>query len=94
MPRTGTASMKRALEQLGIGPCFHLAEPATQFKRIQLSAEVMNTSNDSIRKERLSTFFQGFEAALEQPASGCLLDMLDLYPNAKVSTFSPISRHG
>jgi Sulfotransferase domain len=26
LPRTGTASLKTALEQLGFGPCYHMSE--------------------------------------------------------------------
>ncbi|KAH9894497.1 hypothetical protein F4778DRAFT_783927 [Xylariomycetidae sp. FL2044] len=84
LPRTGTASLKLALEQLGIGPCHHLADPPNQYGRLRLAAEIMNTHDTRLRREKLARLFEGCEALLEQPVSTFLPDLLEMYPDAKV----------
>jgi hypothetical protein len=84
LPRTGTASIKQALEHLGYGPCFHLVEPPTQFGLIKRSADILNTKDKNARQEKIAKIFDGVQAALEQPASSCLPDILEMYPDVKV----------
>ncbi|KAF7715293.1 Uncharacterized protein PECH_007295 [Penicillium ucsense] len=84
LPRTGTISMKKALEELGYGPCFHLAEPLCQFDNLRQSAAIMNTKDTTLRRIKLAKLLQGCEVTLEVPGSACLPDLLEMYPDAKV----------
>ncbi|KAL5360641.1 hypothetical protein BJX96DRAFT_175494 [Aspergillus floccosus] len=84
LPRTGTISMKRALEELGYGPCFHLAEPLCQFDNLRQSAAVVHTKDTALRRRKLAKLLQGCEVTLEVPGSACLPDLLAMYPDAKV----------
>ncbi|KAB5566689.1 hypothetical protein GE09DRAFT_1218946 [Coniochaeta sp. 2T2.1] len=84
LPRTSTASLKEALETLGIGPCHHLGDPPNQYGRLRLTADLMTTSYAPERRMRLAELFEGCEAILEQPVSTCLPDLLEMYPDAKV----------
>jgi hypothetical protein len=84
LPRTGTASLKLALEHLGIGPCHHLADPPNQYDRLRLTADLLNTRDTQIRRQKLAELFDGCEAILEQPVCACLPDLLRMYPEAKV----------
>ncbi|KAL4888821.1 hypothetical protein BDV59DRAFT_196184 [Aspergillus ambiguus] len=84
LPRTGTISMKRALEELGYGPCFHLAEPLCQFDNLRESAAIVHTKDTILRRRRLAKLLHGSEVTLEVPGSACLPDLLEMYPDAKV----------
>lgn len=84
LPRTGTMSMKKALEELGYKNCFHLAEPLCQFTNLHLSARIVNTKNTALRRQNLARLLQGHEVTLEVPGSACLPDLLEMYPDAKV----------
>ncbi|KAL4812447.1 hypothetical protein BDW67DRAFT_178682 [Aspergillus spinulosporus] len=84
LPRTGTISMKRALEELGYGPCFHLAEPLCQFDNLSKSSAIVHTKDTALRRRKLANLLQGCEVTLEVPGSACLPDLLEMYPDAKV----------
>ncbi|KAJ5504770.1 hypothetical protein N7463_007644 [Penicillium fimorum] len=84
LPRTGTMSMKQALEELGYGPCFHLAEPLCQFDNLRQSAAIVHTKDTALRRRKLAKLFQDCEVTLEVPGSACLPDLLEMYPDAKV----------
>lgn len=76
--------MKRALEELGYGPCFHLAEPLCQFDNLRQSAAIVHTKDTALRRRKLAKLLQGSEVTLEVPGSACLPDLLEMYPDAKV----------
>lgn len=76
--------MKRALEELGYGPCFHLAEPLCQFDNLRQSAAIVHTKDTALRRRKLAKLLQGCEVTLEVPGSACLPDLLEMYPDAKV----------
>lgn len=76
--------MKKALEELGYGPCFHLAEPLCQFENLRQSADIMKTTDTALRRRKLARLLQGCEVTLEVPGSACLPDLLEMYPDAKV----------
>ncbi|KAK8007897.1 hypothetical protein PG989_001887 [Apiospora arundinis] len=84
LPRTGTMSMKAALEQLGYGPCHHLLEPACQITRLRKSAAILNMPGGAKRQQALEQLLDGYEVFLDVPGSACVDDLLALYPEAKV----------
>ncbi|CAM3315421.1 sulfotransferase family protein [Kibdelosporangium persicum] len=77
--RTGTASLKRALETLGFEPCHHMSEVLKQ-PRTTIAWTAALDGDPSVLPDLLS----GYRATLDFP--GCLLwrELMDLYPSAKV----------
>ncbi len=77
--RTGTTSMKAALEQLGFGRCYHMQEV---FKRPS-HARTWGQWRPGTRPN-LDRLFTGFGAAVDFPASLVYDQLLDRFPDAKV----------
>ncbi|MCE7003784.1 sulfotransferase family protein [Kibdelosporangium philippinense] len=77
--RTGTASLKRAVELLGFDPCHHMSEVLKQPSTTVQWTTALN-GDPSVLPELL----RDYRATLDFP--GCLLwrEMMDLYPSAKV----------
>lgn len=77
--RTGTASLKVALEMLGFGPCHHMLEvigrPAVMERWIGV-AERGDRDWDAI--------FAGYDSALDFPAVAYWRELVAHYPRAKV----------
>ncbi|MBD5781580.1 hypothetical protein IEN85_18910 [Pelagicoccus sp. NFK12] len=76
--RTGTYSLKLALEQLGFGPCYHMEEVAknmvTHLPRWQAAL-----AGDP----DWQTLYQGYGSAVDWPTSGFYRELYAAYPNAK-----------
>ncbi|MBB4933386.1 hypothetical protein F4561_004206 [Lipingzhangella halophila] len=82
-PRTGTSSLKVALEQLGFGPCHHMFEvmgnPEPQSERW---IPVLSAAN---RAEVDWDFaLQGYNASVDWPSSFFWRELAAAYPEAKV----------
>lgn len=75
--RTGTASLKAALEQLLDAPCYHMFEV---FKH----SHFQHWINASAGKPDWDTVFSGYKATVDFPASVFYEELLVKYPNAKV----------
>ncbi|KAF7557882.1 hypothetical protein G7Z17_g256 [Cylindrodendrum hubeiense] len=84
LPRTSTTSLKKGLELLGVGPCFHLGDPPAPISRVKESARVLAIQDRNERLKALKKLYDGFEAVFEPPASALVDDMLTIYPDAKV----------
>jgi len=85
--RTGTASLKLALEQLGFDPCYHM------FEVIQNPAFIEGWRRAAAREPDWDAIFEGYQAAVDFPAASFWRELADYYPDAKVilSTRSPES---
>lgn len=84
--RTGTMSLKVALDTLGVGPCHHMVEvlkhgQLNKWIEIEHSAQSQK-EKDAILKSCLSG--SGFRSACDFPSSSYFEDLLRLYPKAKV----------
>lgn len=77
--RTGTMSLKLALEQLGFDKCYHMAE-------VFQHPEHLPTWESAMRGERVdwAPIFEGYRAAVDWPACEYWRDYYHLYPEAKV----------
>nr|WP_042180445.1 sulfotransferase family protein [Kibdelosporangium sp. MJ126-NF4]CEL14392.1 hypothetical protein [Kibdelosporangium sp. MJ126-NF4]CTQ88757.1 hypothetical protein [Kibdelosporangium sp. MJ126-NF4] len=77
--RTGTASLKRALELLGFDPCHHMSEVLRQPRTTVEWTTALN-GDPSVLPDLLGDY----RATLDFPS--CLLwrELLELYPTAKV----------
>ena len=77
--RTGTLSLKLALEQLGLGPCYHMMEVfrlpgASQYWTRAAEGEAMDWDE----------VFTGFNSTVDWPACDFYRELMARYPDAKV----------
>ena len=77
--RTGTLSLKAALEELGFGNCYHMVEV---LKNLQ-DALVWDSAakGESVDWDAL---FQGYQATVDWPACNFYEELMKQYPDAKV----------
>lgn len=77
--RTATFSMKFALEHLGLGPCYHMAEVFAGARRnIPLWLDVISGKPD------WESVFAGYQSTTDYPACTYWNELADYYPDAKV----------
>ncbi|KAL8671385.1 MAG: hypothetical protein Q9168_004117 [Polycauliona sp. 1 TL-2023] len=92
LPRTGTSSLKKALEILGFDPCHHMVECYNKPEHSVAYAKLMNTKADpNATPEELfqatlavKKALRGYRAAVDCPTSEVYMDLLAIFPNAKV----------
>jgi hypothetical protein len=77
--RTGTFTLKTALEALGFGPCYHMVEVGRHPGHDDLWKRAGR--GEAIDWDRL---FEGYRAAVDWPASAFYDRLADHYPEAKV----------
>ena len=79
MGRTGTLSLKAALEQLGFAKCYHMSEVLSHSGHAQLW-------NAAARGEPVDweALFRGYRASVDWPGCTFYKEFLGLYPDAKV----------
>jgi hypothetical protein len=78
-PRTGTMSLKLALEQLGFGPCHHMAEFFTRPGLVELWSEGLQAS--PIDWDRL---LEGYRSCTDAPCCFFYRELAERWPEAKV----------
>lgn len=78
-PRTGTMSVKNALEILGVGNCYHMNE-------VFLNPSHVATWNDTLmnRMPNWREFFLGYSVTLDVPACLFWKELSETFPEAKV----------
>ncbi len=77
--RTGTMSLKIALEQLGFGPCYHMVECLARGP--EHWQQWIEAVNGAPQWERL---FSGFRSVVDFPACGSYKSLAQFYPQAKI----------
>lgn len=80
LPRTGTTSLKAALEELLDGPCYHMFE---FFPRAEEDWPLWWAAFDG-DLEALAHVTAGWVAAVDWPASIMWRELAEIYPNAPV----------
>ena len=79
--RTGTLSLKLALEQLGFGPCFHMVE----FIRPEYAPRrALWRHADEGEEPDWEAIFEGFSSAVDVPACLYYRKLAAVYPQAKI----------
>lgn len=76
--RTGTLSLKFALQELGFNPCHHMMEVFGKPDHIALwqqAADGLPTDWDAV--------FEGYEAAVDWPVCAFWRELAEVYPDAK-----------
>jgi sulfotransferase family protein len=77
--RTGTLSMKVALEQLGYGPCYHMTEVFEHPDRIALFRAA--AAGEPVDWDAV---FAGYESTVDWPGVSFWRELVARYPDAKV----------
>ncbi len=77
--RTGTLSLKVALEQVGLGPCYHMAEVFSHPDHIPLWTAIAEG-----QPANWEALFAGYHAAVDVPPSLFYEDLMRTYPQAPV----------
>jgi Sulfotransferase domain len=77
--RTGTMSLKVALEELGFGPCYHMSEVFAHPEHVELwRAAVQGKPLDWER------IFGGYRSTVDWPGCTFYRELMENYPDAKV----------
>ena len=77
--RTGTLSMKAALELLGFGPCYHMEEVIKNTSHMRMWVAISEG-----KPADWDALFHNYQATVDFPASVYYKELLAAYPNAKV----------
>jgi hypothetical protein len=77
--RTGTLSLKRALEELGLGPCHHMEEVMQHPEQIPLWHAAGR--GEKVDWERL---LAGYRSSVDWPSAQFWAELAERYPQAKV----------
>lgn len=77
--RTGTYSLKTALELLGFGPCHHMASLGEDPAVLQSWERVLDG-----RAEPWETLLSGFGSAVDWPACAYWEELADAFPDARI----------
>lgn len=76
--RTGTFSLKLALNQLGLGPCHHMDEVLEKMSvHVPLWAAAARGQPD------WEAIYNGYESAVDWPTAGFFRELIKAYPSAK-----------
>src|SRR4051794_2181987 len=78
--RTGTLSLKIALERLGFGPCYHMKEV---FEHLEAHVPVWDQAAQGGHVD-WDALFQGYRAAVDFPVSAFYRELADHSPAAKI----------
>lgn len=77
--RTGTRSLKVALEELGFDRCYHMIEVMKNPDHFKYWAEIMEGG-----KADWEALFNGYQAAADWPVAAYYRDLMAVYPDAKI----------
>jgi hypothetical protein len=77
--RTGTLSLKNALEKLGFGPCYHMFEVIERPEHVEMWHRL--AFGGSIDWDLL---FRDYQSAVDWPAAHYWRELAAYYPNSKV----------
>jgi hypothetical protein len=76
--RTGTMSLKIALEKLGMGPCYHMREVVSRPSHIKLWYDISRGEHPNWNR-----LFSGFNSAVDFPVSLFYKQLINQFPDAK-----------
>jgi hypothetical protein len=77
--RTGTQSLKLALEELGVGPCYHMIEVFANTEHIPLWAAAARGETPD-----WDTLFANYRATVDWPGCSFWRDLAEMNPDAKI----------
>lgn len=90
LARTGTSSLKDALELLYQEPCYHMSELLDKHPNhgklwSQLFDMLGEDRNAQLPEDVIREIFEGYVATTDYPACAIYEQLMNLYPEAKVS---------
>jgi hypothetical protein len=77
--RTGTSSLKQALEDLGFGPCHHMTEVIAHPQQVPVWEAAMN--GEPVEWEDV---FHAYQSAVDWPSAAFYEPLMERYPDARV----------
>jgi Sulfotransferase domain len=77
--RTGTLSLKAALERIGYGPCYHMLEILAAPERARHWLELAQSGCHG-----WDAIFDGYRSTVDWPAAAFWRELVERYPDAKV----------
>jgi hypothetical protein len=81
--RTGTASLKLALEHIGFGPCHHMSEVLPSPERVALWTRI-GSGEAETNPALWDQAFEGYNATVDWPSCTHWRELMNHYPDAKV----------
>jgi hypothetical protein len=78
LPRTGTLTQKLALEQLGLGPCYHWVNIIADLDQVELWHRAFDG------EDLWGEIFDGHYATVDWPGGFFYRELAQVYPDAKV----------
>ncbi|CAH8643640.1 unnamed protein product [Schistosoma rodhaini] len=91
LPRTGTKSLKNALEIIYHKPCYHMTEiiikqhnDIDKWQKLFDEALKMEPTNELMINDGLKEILMNYGAVTDVPACGFYKELMNIYPNAKV----------
>jgi Sulfotransferase domain len=78
LPRTGTLTQKLALEQLGLGPCYHWVNLIADLDQVELWHRALDG------EPAWEEIFAGHDSTVDWPGGYFYRELADAYPEAKV----------
>ena len=77
--RSGTMSIKSALEQLGCGPCYHMKITLKRYHHMRFFMQAW-----AGRKVNWKKFFRRYNSVVDWPACAFYRELMNEFPDAKV----------
>jgi len=78
LPRTGTLTQKLALEELGLGPCYHWVNVLADLDQVELWDRALDG------QAPWDEVFDGHRSTADWPGGYFYRELMDFYPEAKV----------
>jgi Sulfotransferase domain len=78
LPRTGTLTQKLALEELGVGPCYHWVNVIADLDQVELWNQALDGEG------QWEEIFDGHHSSADWPGGYFYRELMDFYPDAKV----------
>ncbi len=77
--RTGTLSIKTALEQLGLGPCHHMDDVFASPERLRIWQKIAPGGETDWQK-----VFAGYQATIDWPSTSYWRELAEAFPQSKI----------
>lgn len=81
--RTGTLSLRAALERIGVGPCDHMEQTLAQPERVTLWQEAAARRRDE-RAIDWRPLLEGYRAVVDWPAAAFWQELSAVHPQARI----------
>ena len=82
--RTGTMTLKTALQILGFNPCYHMKEVMYKAKFSDWTVIEEGNKSDAEKEKLVKKALEGYQASVDFPSAMYYKEQMKLYPNAKV----------